>query len=153
MNQIRYNNSRRRHQQVLHSEYCGKKSKLKSHNLERGADVLQKLFPAVEDATSRTLFEPNELVKFLRGEKKLRGPFHQFVQATIEWFENGVELKIETDGRMFPVSIRQNIIDCFLKATQKTGITVLGQSVNLQSRSFKEKVWKIETQKIILSKS
>jgi hypothetical protein len=46
--------------------------------LERGADVLQKLeFPAVEDATSRTLFfEPNELVKFYpRGEKRTTRTF------------------------------------------------------------------------------
>ncbi len=79
-------------------------------------------------------FVPNDLVKFYpRGEKELRGPFHQFCSGdTIEWFEkHGVELKIEDDGRMFPVSnSSQTIIDCFLKATQKLGIAVLtGQSV------------------------
>ena len=63
-------------------------------------------------------FVPNDLVKFYpRGEKKkLRGPFHQFCSGdTIEWFEkHGVELKIEDDGRMFPVSnSSQTIIDCF----------------------------------------
>jgi hypothetical protein len=88
-------------------------------------------------------------VKFYpRGEKELRGPFHQFGSGdTIEWFEkHGVELKIEADGRMFPVSnSSQTIIDCFLKATQKLGITVLtGQSV--QSIFKKDKVWKVETQ-------
>jgi predicted flavoprotein YhiN len=51
-------------------------------------------------------FEPNELVKFLRGEKKdYADLFISLFSATIGWFENGVELKIETDGRMFPVSI------------------------------------------------
>jgi predicted Rossmann fold flavoprotein len=98
---------------------------------------------------THAIFEPNELVKFYpRGEKELRGPFHQFCSGdTIEWFEkHGVELKIEADGRMFPVSnSSQTIIDCFLKATQKLGIAVLtGQSV--QSIFKKDTAWKIETQ-------
>ncbi len=94
-------------------------------------------------------FEPNELVKFYpRGEKELRGPFHQFCSGdTIEWFErHGVDLKIEDDGRMFPVSnSSQTIIDCFLKTTQQLGIKVLtGQSV--QSIFKKDNYWKIDTQ-------
>src|SRR5690554_660425 len=46
---------------------------------------------------------------------------------TIEWFEKrGVELKIEEDGRMFPVSnSSQTIIDCFQAETKKLGIEVL----------------------------
>jgi hypothetical protein len=57
-----------------------------------------------------------------------------------------VELKIEDDGRMFPVSnSSQTVIDCFIQATQKLGISVLtGQSV--QSIFKKETFWKIETQ-------
>lgn len=65
----------------------------------------------------------------------------------MEWFSNhGVELKIEDDGRIFPVSnSSQTIIDCFIQATQKLGITVLtGQSV--QSIFKKDNFWKIETQ-------
>jgi predicted Rossmann fold flavoprotein len=65
----------------------------------------------------------------------------------VEWFsKHGVELKIEDDGRMFPVSnSSQTIIDCFLQATQKLGISVLiGQSV--QSIFKKDNCWKIETQ-------
>jgi predicted flavoprotein YhiN len=70
-------------------------------------------------------FDPNELVKhYPRGEKELRGPFHQFSSGdTIEWFENMAELKIEDDGRMFPVSnSSQTIIDCFLRQHKKLGI-------------------------------
>ena len=94
-------------------------------------------------------FEPNELVKFYpRGEKELRGPFHQFCSGdTIEWFErHGVALKIEEDGRMFPISnSSQTIIDCFLQATQKLGIKILtGQSV--QSIFENNGFWKVETQ-------
>ena len=128
-----------------------KNSKLKVAILERGVEVLQKVRISGGGRCNVThaCFEPNELVKFYpRGEKELRGPFHQFCSGdTIEWFEkHGVELKIEADGRMFPVSnSSQTIIDCFLNATQKLGIAVLtGQSV--QSIFKKENEWKIETQ-------
>ena len=129
-----------------------KNSKLKVAILERGNEVLSKVRVSGGGRCNVThaCFEPNELVKFYpRGEKELRGPFHQFCSGdTIEWFSNhGVELKIEEDGRMFPVSnSSQTIIDCFLEATRKLGIAVLtGQSV--QSVFKKDNFWKIETQK------
>jgi predicted Rossmann fold flavoprotein len=123
---------------------------LKVAILERGKNVLEKVRISGGGRCNVThaCFEPNELVKFYpRGEKELRGPFHQFCSGnTIEWFEkHGVALKIEDDGRMFPVSnSSQTIIDCFLNATQKLGISVLtGQSV--QSIYKKDNFWKIET--------
>ncbi|OMP31878.1 NAD(P)/FAD-dependent oxidoreductase [Mangrovimonas sp. DI 80] len=74
-------------------------------------------------------FIPQELVlNYPRGEKELLGPFHQFMTGdTIEWFEKrGVELKIEEDGRMFPVSdSSQTIINCFLSEAETYGIEVL----------------------------
>ena len=128
-----------------------KNPKLKVAILERGNEVLTKVRISGGGRCNVThaCFEPNELVKFYpRGEKELRGPFHQFCAGdTVEWFSNhGVELKIEEDGRMFPVSnSSQTIIDCFLQATQKLGIAVLtGQSV--QSIFKKDQLWKIETQ-------
>ena len=128
-----------------------KNKKLKIAILERGKEVLSKVRVSGGGRCNVThaCFDPNELVKFYpRGEKELRGPFHQFCSGdTIEWFEkHGVELKIEDDGRMFPVSnSSQTIIDCFLQATQKLGISVLtGQSV--QSIYNKEGLWQIETQ-------
>ncbi|PJJ10535.1 hypothetical protein CLU83_3976 [Flavobacterium sp. 1] len=128
-----------------------KNPKIKVAILERGAEVLGKVRVSGGGRCNVThaCFEPNELVKFYpRGEKELRGPFHQFCSGdTIEWFEkHGVELKIEEDGRMFPVSnSSQTIIDCFVKATQKLGISVLtGQSV--QSIFKKDNFWKVETQ-------
>ena len=128
-----------------------KNPKLKVAILERGSEVLQKVRISGGGRCNVTnaCFEPNELVKFYpRGEKELRGPFHQFCSGdTIEWFEkHGVELKIEADGRMFPVSnSSQTIIDCFLEATNKLCIAVLtGQSV--QSIFKKDTHWKIETQ-------
>ena len=128
-----------------------KNPKVKVAILERGKDVLEKVRISGGGRCNVThaCFEPNELVKFYpRGEKELRGPFHQFASGdTIEWFEkHGVEMKIEDDGRMFPISnSSQTIIDCFQKATQKLGIAVLtGQSV--QSIYKKDNHWKIDTQ-------
>ncbi len=118
--------------------------------LERGQEVLTKVRISGGGRCNVThaCFVPNDLVKFYpRGEKELRGPFHQFCSGdTIDWFEkHGVELKIEDDGRMFPVSnSSQTIIDCFLAATKKLGIDVLtGQSV--QSIFKSEDYWKVET--------
>lgn len=129
--------------------------KLKVAILERGKEVLSKVRVSGGGRCNVThaCFEPNELVKFYpRGEKELRGPFHQFCSGdTIEWFEkHGVELKIEDDGRMFPVSnSSQTIIDCFINASQKLGITILtGQSVQsiFNTEGSVENCWKIETQ-------
>lgn len=128
-----------------------KNPKLKVAILERGTEVLNKVRISGGGRCNVThaCFEPNELVKFYpRGEKELRGPFHQFCSGdTVEWFEkHGVELKIEADGRMFPVSnSSQTIIDCFQDATKKLGISVLtNQSV--QSIFKKDALWKVETQ-------
>lgn len=132
-----------------------KNPKLKVAILERGKEVLSKVRISGGGRCNVThaCFEPNEFVKFYpRGEKELRGPFHQFCSGdTIEWFENhGVELKIEADGRMFPVSnSSQTIIDCFLQATKKLGVSVLtGQSVQsiFNPEVSGENLWKIETQ-------
>jgi len=127
-----------------------KNPKLKVAILERGKTVLEKVRISGGGRCNVThaCFVPNDLVKFYpRGEKELRGPFHQFCSDdTIEWFErHGVELKIEEDGRMFPTSDNsQTIIDCFLSATQKLGIQIVtGQSV--QSIFKAENYWKVET--------
>ena len=124
--------------------------KLKIAILERGKSVLEKVRISGGGRCNVThaCFVPNDLVKFYpRGEKELRGPFHQFCSGdTIEWFEkHGVELKIEDDGRMFPTSdSSQTIIDCFLGMTQKLKIDVLtGQSV--QSLFKGDNYWKVET--------
>ena len=128
-----------------------KNPKLKVAILERGKEVLQKVRISGGGRCNVThaCFIPNDLVKFYpRGEKELRGPFHQFCSGdTVQWFENhGVDLKIENDGRMFPTSnSSQTIIDCFINLTSKLGIKIItGQSV--QSIFNKENLWKIDTQ-------
>ena len=124
--------------------------KLKVAIFERGKEVLSKVRISGGGLCNVThaCFEPNELVKFYpRGEKELRGPFHQFCSGdTIEWFENhGVELKIEDDGRMFPVSnSSQTIIDCFQEAVKKLKIDVLTNH-SVQELYKTETHWKITT--------
>ena len=137
--------------------------KLKVAILERGQNVLEKVRISGGGRCNVThaCFVPDDLIKFYpRGEKELRGPFHQFCSGdTIEWFErHGVKLKIEDDGRMFPTTdSSQTIIDCFLNAVKKLKIEVLtGQSV--QSLFKGTEYWKVETnhetyscQKLILT--
>ena len=99
--------------------------------LERGKEGLQKVKISGGGRCNVTHAEfiPSELVlNYPRGEKELLGPFHNFMTGdTIAWFEErGVELKIEEDGRMFPVSnSSQTIIDCFLNEAKKHNVELL----------------------------
>jgi predicted Rossmann fold flavoprotein len=122
--------------------------KLKIAILERGKEGLQKVKISGGGRCNVTHAEfiPSELIlNYPRGEKELLGPFHQFMTGdTIEWFEKrGVELKIEEDGRMFPVSnSSQTIIDCFLNEAKKRKVEVLynhsvtSLSIQNQSKGF-----------------
>ncbi|NND25107.1 MAG: NAD(P)/FAD-dependent oxidoreductase [Flavobacteriaceae bacterium] len=106
-------------------------SELKIAILERGKEVLNKVKVSGGGRCNVTHAEfiPQDLVKnYPRGEKELLGPFHKFMTGdTITWFENrGIELKIEEDGRMFPVSnSSQTIIDCFLDEVERHQIDLL----------------------------
>ena len=99
--------------------------------LERGKAVLEKVRISGGGRCNLThaCFQPKPLTKFYpRGEKPLLSPFYQFqCKDTVEWFESrGVKTKVESDGRMFPVTDRsQTVIDCLLGAAQKAGVRVL----------------------------
>ncbi|MEZ4910875.1 MAG: NAD(P)/FAD-dependent oxidoreductase [Saprospiraceae bacterium] len=73
--------------------------------------------------------DPKALIKYYpRGSKELLGPFHKFgPDDTRSWFENyNVETKVESDGRVFPVSdSSETIIQCFIQLAQQTGIDIL----------------------------
>jgi predicted Rossmann fold flavoprotein len=103
---------------------------LKVALLERGKTGLSKIKVSGGGRCNVTHAEfiPSELVQnYPRGEKELLGPFHQFMTCdTIAWFEyRGVKLKIEDDGRMFPVTnSSQTIIDCFLNEAEKHHVEV-----------------------------
>ncbi|MFT4780955.1 MAG: putative Rossmann fold flavoprotein [Psychroserpens sp.] len=124
--------------------------KLKVAILERGKSGLQKVKISGGGRCNVTHAEfiPSELVRnYPRGEKELLGPFHQFMTGdTIQWFEDrGVALKIEDDGRMFPVTnSSQTIIDCFLKEAQKHKVDILYNHA-LKSVIHSGKDWLLET--------
>jgi predicted Rossmann fold flavoprotein len=71
-------------------------------------------------------FDPKQLISnYPRGQKELIGPFHRFQpKDTVAWFANhGVELKVENDGRMFPITNNsQTIIDCFNLSVRESGV-------------------------------
>jgi predicted Rossmann fold flavoprotein len=96
--------------------------------LEKGPDFLQKVRISGGGRCNVThaCFDPRELTRrYPRGERELIGPYHRFqVEDTVRWFESrGVKLKVESDGRMFPITDKsQTIIDCLLSAARKTGI-------------------------------
>ncbi len=123
---------------------------LKVAILEKAKEGLQKVKVSGGGRCNVTHAEfiPQELVhNYPRGKKELLGPFHQFMTGdTIEWFENrGVELKIEEDGRMFPVTnSSQTIIDCFLNEAKKHNVTIVYSSV-VQSINNVDKYWELET--------
>lgn len=118
--------------------------------LERGNSVLSKVKISGGGRCNVTHAEfiPNELASYYpRGEKELKGPFHAFMTGdTMTWFEErGVPLKVEEDGRVFPMSdTSQSIIDCFLTQAQKFGVEV---KKNHAVRSVKQgqNSWNLET--------
>lgn len=96
-------------------------------------------------------WEPRELSKhYPRGEKELLGPFHRFACGdTVDWFaKRGVELKIEEDGRMFPVSdSSQTIIDCLWESAKKADVEVIkgARMEQLRPPSGKHSKWEVIT--------
>ncbi len=73
-------------------------------------------------------FEPRKLVEFYpRGSKELLGAFHRFSpRQTVDWFEaRGVKLKVEADGRMFPVSdCSETIIEALVGEAKRVGVEI-----------------------------
>jgi predicted Rossmann fold flavoprotein len=62
-----------------------------------------------------------------RGEKELRSAFNKFTTTdTIQWFkEQGIELKTEPDGRMFPESnTSETIANCLLDTAKALGVKI-----------------------------
>lgn len=73
-------------------------------------------------------FDPKILVQnYPRGAQALLGPFHRFQpQDTVNWFEErGVKLKVEDDGRMFPISDdSETIVSCLKDQATKSGVKI-----------------------------
>ncbi|KRO70877.1 MAG: flavoprotein [Cryomorphaceae bacterium BACL18 MAG-120924-bin36] len=75
---------------------------------------------------THSCFDPRELVEFYpRGGQELLGPFTRFACGdTMEWFEDrGIELKVESDGRVFPVSDNsETIVHCLESMADTAGV-------------------------------
>jgi predicted Rossmann fold flavoprotein len=73
-------------------------------------------------------FNPNQLLQYYpRGNKFLKTGFKLFgVQDTVQWFEaRGIQLKTETDGRIFPITDDSaTIVNCLLQEANKSGIII-----------------------------
>jgi predicted Rossmann fold flavoprotein len=102
--------------------------------LEKGPRVLSKVRISGGGRCNVThaCFEPRELsLHYPRGGRALIGPFTRFgPRETIEWFRlRAVNLKTESDGRMFPVTdSSQTIIDCLMDSAKNAGIHILTQT-------------------------
>ena len=74
-------------------------------------------------------FDPKLLIQnYPRGSKALLGLFHHFnPKDMMAWLEQaGVSLKIEADGRIFPVSNSSStIIECFVNEATKEGVEII----------------------------
>lgn len=118
--------------------------------VERGKELLTKVRISGGGRCNVThaCFDPKDLVKYYpRGEKELLGPFHQFCCGdTMGWFEErGVPLKIEDDGRIFPVSdSSQTIIDCFLREAKKYQVD-FRKNHAVKHISKENDIWHVET--------
>ena len=123
--------------------------------LERGKDVLGKVKISGGGRCNVThaCYIPRELIKYYpRGAKELLGPFNRFACGDTQgWFEDrGVPLKIEDDGRIFPVSNRSSsIMNCLLDSSRKAGVEVLTQKnvVAISPPSQDRPRWQINCQK------
>ncbi|WP_103667488.1 NAD(P)/FAD-dependent oxidoreductase [Pseudanabaena sp. BC1403] len=80
-------------------------------------------------------FEPSQLVlNYPRGGKALRGAFSRFQALdVVRWFNaEGVKLKTEADGRMFPITDdSETIVEALMFAAKKAGV-VLRNNVLVQ---------------------
>ncbi|CAI8229798.1 MAG: Electron transfer flavoprotein-ubiquinone oxidoreductase [Flavobacteriaceae bacterium] len=125
---------------------------LKIAILERGSQVLAKVKISGGGRCNVTHaeFMPRALSKnYPRGEKELLGPFHTFMTSdTLAWFEErGVHIKMEEDGRMFPVSnTSQTIIDCFLNEIYGLGVALLKEQPVKEIHKL-DNSWSITTPK------
>jgi len=98
--------------------------------LERGAQCLSKVRISGGGRCNVThlMFDSRELARrYPRGEQALIGAFKRFQASdTVAWFEaRGVKLKVESDGRMFPVTdSSETIVNSLLNAAKSAGVSV-----------------------------
>ncbi len=98
--------------------------------LERGPQFLSKvrISGGGRCNVTHSMFDSREFARrYPRGEQALIGAFKRFQASdTVAWFAaRGVKLKVENDGRMFPVTdSSETIVDCLMGAAKSAGVTV-----------------------------
>ena len=96
--------------------------------LEKSAEVLGKVRISGGGRCNVThdCAEVAELIEgYPRGHRNLVGPFHHWgVAETVEWFAmNGVEMHVEEDGRMFPVTNDSGtVVSCLKRVAGEYGV-------------------------------
>lgn len=122
------------------------------HIFERGKTVLDKVRISGGGRCNVThhCFDARELVKnYPRGSRELVGPFSRFgPEDTVQWFsDRGVQLKTESDGRMFPVTdSSQTIIDCLSRAAYNAGVKVHTSSRIEEVNRLSDGRWRLNGQ-------
>jgi predicted Rossmann fold flavoprotein len=93
-------------------------------------------------------FDPRALsASYPRGERALISPFHRFSpNDTIDWFEaRGVRLKVEPDGRMFPVTDSSStIVDCLVEEAGRAGVKLFTRKGLQSARKVPEGGFELE---------
>jgi predicted Rossmann fold flavoprotein len=110
---------------------------------ERGRQVLEKVRISGGGRCNVThaCFDPTVFIRnYPRGSRELLAPFTRFgAQEAMDWFESrGVALKVEADGRVFPVTDDSMcIVQCLQEAARNAGVTVvLGRRIDhIQNQS------------------
>jgi predicted Rossmann fold flavoprotein len=99
--------------------------------LEKDKEVLKKVRISGGGRCNVThaCYDPVDLTKYYpRGRKELHSPFLHFQPGdTRTWFSKyGIDLKTESDGRIFPVTdSSETIIQCFLDICTKAGVEIM----------------------------
>ena len=107
---------------------------------ERGSEFLTKVRISGGGRCNVThaCYDPRTVSeRYPRGERALIAPLHRFSPGdTVAWFEaQGVRLKTEPDGRIFPVTDSSHtIIDCLVDATKAAGVRLFPRKGIEQAR-------------------
>ncbi len=115
--------------------------------LEKSPELLAKVMISGGGRCNVThaCFDPAKLVEnYPRGRRELLGPFHRWQpRDTVKWFEDrGVKLKVEPDGRMFPVTDKSTTItECLMREAREAGVKISTNkglaSAERQDRGFR----------------
>lgn len=77
--------------------------------------------------------------RYPRGERALIGALNRFTpEDTVEWFQRrGVRLKVEEDGRMFPITDSSGtVIDCLMFEAKAAGVQLTARNGVEQARKL-----------------